>query len=77
MKRRNENFTEEQVELEIERLKESEDVKLAIKEKQVRNKRRQYMYQLRWYEKRGQELRLNGITMDTLDNYGNERIEVY
>lgn len=57
-------LTDEDVELEIERLKDSEAVKLAKKEKQYKYKRRQYLYTLRWYEKRGKELMAAGITED-------------
>lgn len=49
------------VELEIERLKESEAVKLAQRERQFKYRRRQYLYTLRWYEKRGKELMAQGI----------------
>lgn len=55
------------VELEIERLKESEAVKLAQKERQFKYRRRQYMYTLRWYEKRGKELQAQGVTPDDFD----------
>lgn len=55
-------LTDEDVELEIERLMESEAVKLAKREKQYKYKRRQYLYTLRWYEKRGKELMAAGIT---------------
>lgn len=57
-------LTDEDVELEIERLRDSEAVKLAKKEKQYKYKRRQYLYTLRWYEKRGKELMAAGITED-------------
>lgn len=57
-------MTDADVELEIERLKESEAVKLAQKERQFKYRRRQYLYQLRWYEKRGKQLMQLGITAD-------------
>ena len=60
-------FTDEQVDAEIERLKKSPLVKLARREEAVRNRRRQYMYQLRFYEKKGKELELAGITMELLN----------
>lgn len=60
-------LTDEQVEREIERLNGSPLVKLARKEQRIRYKRRQYLYQLRNYEKRGRELQLAGITMDILN----------
>ena len=64
---RRDYLTDEQVEREIERLMDSELVKLAKKEEYVRNRRRQYLYSLRSYEKKGKELAKSGITMDVLD----------
>ena len=55
-------MTDAEVEIEIERLKESDAVKLAQKERQYLYRRRQYMYTLRWYEKRGKELMAVGVT---------------
>lgn len=60
--------TDAQVEQEIERLLKSEYVKLAKKEEYVRNRRRQYMYTLRTYEKKGKELALSGVTFESLDS---------
>ncbi len=62
-----EHLTDEQVELEIERLKQSPYVKLAKKEEQIRYRRRQYMYTLRGYEKKGKELAKTGITEAMLE----------
>lgn len=58
---------EELVDAEIERLKKSEAVKLAQKEQRINYRKRQYMYQLRWYEKRGLQLMAQGVTMETLE----------
>lgn len=60
-------YTDEQVEMEIERLLDSDDVKLAKKEAAIKNRRRQYMYQLRTMEKRGQQLAKKGITIDNIE----------
>ena len=60
-------LTDEQVEQEIARLTASPLVALARREEAVRNRRRQYMYQLRMYEKKGKELELAGITMELLN----------
>ena len=60
-------MTDADVELEIERLKESEAVKLAQKERQFKYRRRQYMYTLRWYEKRGKELMAQGVMPEDFD----------
>lgn len=62
------NLTDEQVEREIDRLQNSELVRLAKREEYVRNRRRQYLYSLRSYEKKGKELKRSGITMDVLDS---------
>lgn len=59
-------LTDSQVEREIERLLESPHVKLAKKEEAIRYRRRQYMYCLRTYEKRGKALEAQGVTMESL-----------
>ena len=61
-------LTDEQVEMEIARLLESEEVQLAKKETRIKYKRRQYLYQLRSLEKRGKQLKAEGITLDNLEN---------
>ena len=65
---RRDYLTDEQVEREIERLMDSDLVKLAKREEYVRNRRRQYLYSLRSYEKKGKELAMSGITMEVLDS---------
>ena len=60
--------TNAQVEKEIQRLLQSEYVKLAKKEEYVRNRRRQYMYCLRTLERKGKELAEAGVTFDSLDS---------
>lgn len=60
-------LTDAQVEREIEKLKNSPLVKLAKKEERIRNKRRQYLSMLKWYEKKGRELKNQGYTMENLD----------
>lgn len=60
-------FTDEQVEFEIDRLLNSTAVKLAKKEQKIKNRRRQYMYQLRTMEKRGKELKKQGITLENIE----------
>jgi len=59
-------LTDEQVEAEIERLNASPAVLLARQEQRIKYKRRQYMYQLRAYEKRGRQLMAEGVTFETL-----------
>jgi hypothetical protein len=58
---------EELVDAEIERLKNTEAVKLAQKERRLINRRRQYLSDLRWLEKRGKQLMAEGWTRDTLE----------
>ena len=60
-------LTDEQVEQEIERLLASPEVALAKKEMRLRYKRRQYMYQLRNFEKKGKEMMAAGITEEMLE----------
>ena len=62
-----EYLTDEQVEVEIGRLVNSEDVKLAKKEQAIKNRRRQYMYTLRQLEKRGKTLAGMGVTLDNIE----------
>ena len=60
-------ITDEMVEEEILRLQNSPLVKRARREEAIRNRRRQYMYQLRMYEKKGKALEADGITMENLE----------
>lgn len=62
-----EQLTDEQVEREIDRLKQSEYVKLAKRDQQIKYRRRQYLYTLRSLEKTGRELAESGITMEMLE----------
>ncbi len=60
-------LTDEEVEAEIERLTKSEAVKLARREQRIKYRRRQQLYTLRAYEKRGKQLMAEGVTMEALD----------
>ena len=60
-------MTDEQVEKEIERLLNSPMVKLAKKDELIRYRRRQYLYKLRGYEKKGIDLAKAGITIEILE----------
>lgn len=60
-------YTDEQVEEEIDRLQRSKAVKLAKKEQNLKNRRRQYMYSLRTLERRGIDLIAHGITAEKLE----------
>ena len=59
-------LSDARVEEEIAKLQNSEFVKLARKEERIRYQRRQYLYSLRQYEKKGIELAKSGITMELL-----------
>ena len=66
-------LTNDQVEQEIERLQNSEYVKLANQERRLRERRRMYLYGLRQLEKKGRALADAGITQDTLRSmYSND-----
>jgi len=71
-------MTDEQVEMEIARLNASEEVQLAKKETRIKYKRRQYMYQLRCMEKRGEQLKQQGITLENMESvlFGDEDCEL-
>lgn len=60
-------LTNEAYKAEIERLKASENVKLARKEQRLKYKQRQFLYQLRNLEKRGKALAAQGYTLDNLE----------
>ena len=70
-----EKLTDEEVEIEIERLLSSPLVKLAKREEALRIRRRQYMYKLRGYEKKGRELKAAGITLTLLEKMYSEEEE--
>ena len=58
---------EELIDAEIERLKQTDEVKLAQKYQRLLNRKRKYMADLRWLEKLGKKLMDEGWTMDTID----------
>lgn len=68
-------LTDEAVEEEIARLQASPLVKLAKKEEAIRYRRRQYMYQLRGYERKGKALTAEGVTLESLEELGRWLIE--
>lgn len=58
---------DELVDAEIERLRKTEAVRLAQKEQRLLNRKRKYLSDLRWLEKRGKALMAEGWTYDTLE----------
>lgn len=75
MARKMRDMTDADVEMEIERLNNSEAVRLARVEQRYKYKQRQRLYSLRYLEKRGKELMAHGITEDSFrcpDDEGQE-----
>jgi hypothetical protein len=60
-------LTDEQVEKELEELRQSPFVALARREQRLKYQQRQKLYNLRSLEKRGRELAAIGITIDRID----------
>lgn len=58
---------EELIDAEIERLKQTDEVKLAQKYQRLVNRKRKYMADLRWLEKLGKKLKSEGWTIDTIE----------
>lgn len=58
---------EELIDSEIERLRNTDAVKLAQKEQRLIHRKRKYLADLRWLEKRGKALMAEGWTIDTLE----------
>ena len=58
---------EELIDAEIERLKQTDEVKLAQKYQRLMNRKRKYMADLRWLEKRDKQLMAEGWTIDTIE----------
>ena len=68
-------LTDAEVEVEIEVLRNSPLVALARKEQRIRYQRRQFLYTLRNLEKKGKALQDAGITMEMLQEMGEEALE--
>ena len=65
---KNTKWTDEQVEAEISRLNQSEFVKLARREKQIKYRRKQQMWNLQFMEARGKQLASEGITYENIED---------
>lgn len=63
----NQHDADAALEAEIARLREDEHVKLAKRYDYARNRRKQYLHQLRYYQKKRRELAALGVTMDNLN----------
>ena len=74
---RKKQWTDEEVEIEIHRLQNSDLVKLAKKEQAIKYRRRQQMWNLQFMEKRGRQLREMGINFDNIESelFGDNPIE--
>mgnify|MGYP007111744797 CR=1 FL=1 len=62
------NLTDSEVESKIAQLKTSQAVKLAQKERSLQMRRRKYLYDLQWLERRGNELAAAGINFDNIES---------
>lgn len=73
------DMDDEQVEAAIELLKRDPAVKLAKKEENIRNRRRQYLHSLRRLKTRGDALMKMGITPQNIEGalFPDERQEAY
>lgn len=65
-------LTEQEVETEIEALLEDPDVILQKAVERAKNRRRQYLYSLRWRKRKGEELRKAGVTLETINKILND-----
>lgn len=63
-------MSEEMVDQELARLLASPHVKLAKRAETIQNRKRQYVYKLRGYERKGKALAAQGITMEELEEIG-------
>ena len=61
------NEADAAIEAEIAHLRADEYVRLAKRYEYARNRRKQYLYQLRSFQKKGRELAALGVTMENLD----------
>ena len=65
-------LTDEQVEQEIESLKNDPHVKLFQANQRLKYKRRQKLYTLRWQKKEGKRLEDSGITLEMIKSMEDE-----
>lgn len=70
-----EALSDNQVEQEIERLRNSEAVKLAYRYEAYQYCRRNYLYTLRQKEKKGLKLMQEGISTENLENIFQEGVD--
>lgn len=61
------NMTDREVENQIAILNASPAVRLARKERSLKMKRRKYLYDLQWLERRGKELAAAGIDIENIE----------
>ncbi len=67
-------ITDAEVEIEIRKIYDSEAYKLARAENRYRQKRREELYAIRYYYKRGLELMAQGYTMENYRDKVNESL---
>ena len=61
------NEADSAIEAEIANLRADEYVRLANRYEYARTRRKHYLYQLRYYQKKGRELAALGVTMENID----------
>ena len=61
------NEADAAIEAEIANLRADEYVRLAKRYEYARTRSKQYLYQLRYFQKKGRELAALGVTMENLD----------
>lgn len=66
------NGIDPEINREIEELRNDPCVKLAQKERMLKNRHKRYLYDLRYLKKRGTELANAGITEDILQQWSDE-----
>ena len=68
------HITDAEVEIEIRKIYDSEAYKLARAENRYRQKRREELYAIRYYYKRGLELMEQGYTLENYRDKVNESL---
>ena len=61
------NEADAAIKAEIANLRADEYVRLANRYEYARTRRKHYLYQLRYYQKKGRELAALGVTMENID----------
>lgn len=68
-------LTDEATEKEIAELLDDEEVQIYKQVERIKYRRKQYLYQLRWFKKQGAKLKEQGYTLDALQKMREEQDE--